>query len=84
MRKRKEFDYRKLKGRIVEKYGTQRKFAESNHISERTMSLKLNNEVRLSQEEILEWCEKLAIEPKDVHIYFFTPKVSKMKLESER
>lgn len=80
MRKKREFDYSKLKGRIVEKYGTQRRFAKANHISDRTMSLKLNNEVRLSQEEILDWCEKLAIEPKDVHIYFFTPKVSKMKL----
>ena len=84
MRKRKEFDYSKLKGRIIEKYGTQRKFAELNHISDRTMSLKLNNEVRLSQEEILDWCEKLEIEPKNVHIYFFTLKVSKMKQEGER
>lgn len=75
MRKSKEFDYSKLKGRIVEKYGTQRKFAEANCISDRTMSLKLNNEVRLSQEEILDWCEKLAIEPKDVHLYFFMVKV---------
>ena len=69
------FDYRKLKGRIIEKYETQGKFAEANEITDRSMSLKLNNGIGLSQEEILKWCEKLDIDISDIPIYFFTQKV---------
>ena len=47
------FDYSKLRGRIVEMFGTQCKFAEANGISDRSMSLKLNNGIGLSQDEIL-------------------------------
>ena len=83
MRKKGEFDYSKLKGRIVEKYGTQRRFAKANHISDRTMSLKLNNGIGLSQEEILKWCKLLDIETSDIPVYFFIQKVSKMKQSKE-
>lgn len=61
MREKIEFDYRKLKGKIVEKYETQSKFAEENGISNRSMSLKLNNGIGLSQEEIMRWCTLLGI-----------------------
>ena len=37
------YDYSKLNGRIVEKCGTQANFAEMMGLSERTISLKLNN-----------------------------------------
>lgn len=37
------FNYDKLKGKIVEKYGTQRMFAKALQVSEKTLSLKLNN-----------------------------------------
>ncbi len=74
-----EFDYSKLRGRIVEKYETQGKFAEVNNMTDRSMSLKLNNGIGLSQEEIIAWCQKLDIELKDIPSYFFTQKVSKMK-----
>lgn len=69
------FNYSKLKGRIVEKFGTQNKFAEVNNMSNRSMSLKLNNGIGLSQEEILDWCEKLEICTNDIPTYFFTRKV---------
>lgn len=39
------FDYAKLTGLIVEKYGTRGKFAKSLGVSERTLSLKLNDKV---------------------------------------
>lgn len=75
MQREVEFDYRKLKGKIVEVYGTQKRFAEVNDMSDRSMSLKLNNGIGLSQEEILDWCCKLQIDVSDVPLYFFTPKV---------
>ena len=73
------FDYSKLRGRIVEKFGTQSKFADANGISDRSMSLKLNNGIGLSQNEILEWCNLLDIPTGEIPLYFFTVKVSKMK-----
>ena len=80
-RRRKErkvvFDYSKLRGRIVEKYGTQRRFAMENQLSDRSMSLKLNNDIRLSQEEIMKSCELLDIDTQEIPVYFFAQKVSK-------
>ena len=39
------FNYAKLLGKIVEIFGTQRKFAEAMGLSERTISLKLNGKM---------------------------------------
>ena len=69
------FDYSKLRGRIVEKYGTQRRFAMENQLSDRSMSLKLNNDIRLSQ--CCLWCELLDIDTQEIPVYFFAQKVSK-------
>lgn len=73
------FDYNKLRGRIIEIFGTQGKFAAANAMSDRSMSLKLNNGIGLSQEEILKWCTLLDIDETEIPIYFFKLKVSKMK-----
>lgn len=64
------FQYNKLKGKIKECFGTQRKFAEALGVSERTLSLKLNNKIYFSQEEIEKASELLNIN--DVKLYFFT------------
>lgn len=73
------FDYSKLKGRIIEKYETQGKFAAVNQLSDRSMSLKLNNGIGLSQDEILKWCELLDIKIVEIPAYFFCKKVSNLK-----
>lgn len=73
------FDYSKLKGKIVEKFGTQGNFASVTNMSNRSMSLKLNNGIGLSQEEILKWCNLLDINATEIPAYFFTTNVSKMK-----
>lgn len=39
------YDYRKLRGRIIEKYGTLKDFAIEMNWSERTLSLKMNCKV---------------------------------------
>jgi hypothetical protein len=69
------FDYSKLLGRIVEKYGKQGAFAKAMNLSERSLSLKLNNHRFFDQKEISKACELLEIDDSSVHQYFFTLKV---------
>lgn len=71
------FDYRKLRGKIVEVYGSQANFAKAIGMSNRTVSLKMNNKVRISQDEVVDWSKKLNINSKEVTDYFFTQEVSK-------
>ena len=71
------FHYNKLRGRIVEKFGSQSNFADIFGVSENTMSLKLNNKVRFTSDDIIKATELLDIPPEEVGIYFFTQKVSK-------
>lgn len=66
------FEYRKLKGRIVEKYGTQGQFAEALSISQNWLSQKLTNKVGISQPEIEQWREMLDISTDEIGEYFFT------------
>lgn len=46
------FNYDKLKGKIVEFFGSQYRFAEAMGWSERTLSLKLNGNVPWKQTDI--------------------------------
>lgn len=73
------FDYRKLKGRIVEIYGTQTKFAKALGVSERTLSLKLGNKIYFRQDEINKALSLLNIKIDDAKDYFFTPKVQEVE-----
>lgn len=75
MQKEVVFDYSKLRGRIIEKFDTQGKFAVVVGMSDRSMSLKLNNGIKFSQEEIIIWCELLDISITEIPAYFFTQKV---------
>lgn len=69
------FDYRKLLGKIVEKYGTQIEFAKAMELSERSLSLKLNGKVHFKQTEIVKACQLLNINTADIADYFFNYKV---------
>lgn len=69
------FNYSKLNGKIVEVCGTQGKFAEQMGLSERTISLKLNNKLMFKQNEILRAMGILNLTTEDLNDYFFTPKV---------
>ena len=71
------FDYRKLRGRIVEKYGSQGIFAHEMNLSERTISQKLNNKTFFSQQEIARAATLLSIQDKDIPMYFFSEQSSK-------
>lgn len=66
------YDYSKLNGRIIEKCGTQAKFAERMGLSERTVSLKLNNKVAWRQPEMQKAASILEFSEAEIQSYFFT------------
>ena len=70
-----DFNYDKLKGKIVERFGTQGNFAKALGVSERTLSLKLNNKIFFSQDEISKISNLLDIELEEIQDYFFKQKV---------
>lgn len=65
------YNYNKLLGRIVEKVGTQSKFADKMGLSERTISLKLNGKVGWKQSEIAKACFVLDIQETEIPAFFF-------------
>ena len=69
------FDYSKLTGRIREKFGTQKKFAEAIGKNPVTVSLKLTNKRYFDQQDIVQAVGALEISPEDVTSYFFTQRL---------
>lgn len=69
------FDYGKLKGRIIEKYGSQIEFAKAMKWSERTLSCKMNSKVPWKQTDIYTAIKLLGLSENDIQEYFFTVKV---------
>lgn len=73
----KQYDYRKLIGKIAEVTGTKADFAVAIGMNRATLTQKLNNRVAFSQQEIDRACSVLGIEVSDIPVYFFTPDVGK-------
>lgn len=71
------FDYSKLRGRIVEKFGSIKAFSDAFGLSYVTMSNKLNGKVAISPADMVKMSEPelLDIQPCEYHLYFFKPKV---------
>lgn len=69
------FDYSKLRGRIVEKFDTQRAFAKAIGLSQRSLSLKLQGKLFFRQDEIERAINLLCIKPEDINKYFFAQNV---------
>ena len=69
------YDYSKLNGRIVEKCGTQAVFAKEMDLSERSVSLKLNNRVPWKQPEMQKAAQVLDFPETEIQTYFFTLEV---------
>nr|DAW39228.1 MAG TPA: Protein of unknown function (DUF739) [Caudoviricetes sp.] len=74
------FDYSKLLGRIIEVYGNQGNFAIAMRLSERTMSLKLNNIRPWKDNEIKKAMKLLKLPENKVHLYFFKEEVQRTEL----
>ena len=70
-----EYDYSKLKGRIVEKYGTQRAFAEALGTTQVAVSNKMNQKSGFDTKDIERWSDLLEIDRADYSIFYFAKKV---------
>lgn len=69
------FDYSKLRGKIIEKYGTINNFSRAYGISLNSMSRKIQNKSRFSSDDIVKISNLLGIDKNDIGDYFFTKKV---------
>lgn len=69
-----DFDYSKLRGRIVEKFGSCARFAAAMGRSKVWLSSRLNNVVPWRAEEMREAAALLDITPEEIPAYFLTPK----------
>ena len=69
--------YAKLRGRIRELYGSERKFAVALGMSTGALSARLNGVSGFRQREIEESCRLLNIPLKEIEAYFFVSKVQK-------
>lgn len=67
------FDYSKLIGRIIEKFGTRRAFAKAAGFSENTISKKLSGKMAITTDDIVNWSSKemLDIDNSEIPVYFF-------------
>ena len=66
-----DFEYRKLKGRIIEKYNSQAAFAAVLGTTEQTISRKMNAVTSFSTDDIKKWSELLDIKSNEIGDYFF-------------
>lgn len=67
-----EMVYAKLRGRIIEKYGTQENFCKELGLSSVSVSKKMTGKTSFSQADIIKWCSLLDIDLKDVGLFFYT------------
>lgn len=76
------FDYSKLNGRIVEKFGTRKAFAKAYGIAENSMSRKLNGKTKISTDDIIKMSseEYLDIPAEEYSTYFFTEKSQEVEI----
>lgn len=72
-----EFDYSKLRGRIVERFGSCVNFCNVANISRSALSARLKNQIPFRSEEIYKFSspELLDIPGNEIVDYFFTPLV---------
>lgn len=69
------FDFGKLQGRIRELHITQDNVAQYLGINKSTFSLKINNQVPFTQDEIHQMLELLKIADDEIKLYFFEEEV---------
>jgi hypothetical protein len=69
------YDYRMLRGKIREVFETQDAFSKAMGLSNTSISLKLNNRVEWTQQEINRASDILKIPEDKVYNFFFTEKV---------
>ena len=67
------FNYNRLIGRIIEKFGTRKAFAKACGFSEETISKKLSGKMAITTNDIVNWSSKdlLDIDRQEIPDYFF-------------
>lgn len=70
-----QFDYSKLRGRIVEKFGTIERFTQKLDISSVSVYKKLNNKAGFSRQDMITWGNLLDIPEEQYTLYFFQQKL---------
>ena len=63
--------YGRLRGKIKQVFGSMELFAEACGKSLSIVSKKLNGKIKITSEDIEEWCKLLVIPIESVHEYFF-------------
>ena len=66
------FDYSRLRGKIVEKFGSQVAFASAIKMSTNSLSNKLVGKRAFTQDEIEAICDALDVPVMEIGNYFFT------------
>lgn len=69
-----EFDYKKLRARIIEKVGSNGEMAKLMGISDASFSRKMNNKVSFTSQDICKIVSILEIATEEIGEYFYTPK----------
>lgn len=69
------FDYSRLRGRIIEKFGSQKFFCEAIHMSPTALTLRLSGKTYFTQGEIARANKLLEIPVGAISEYFFTERV---------
>lgn len=73
------FDTSKLRGRIIEKFGSQGKFATEINRSQAFVSEVLNGKAYLEQRDICLWANLLDVSDAELNDYFFKHKVHEIE-----
>lgn len=68
-------EHQKLRGKIIELFGSQGAFAKAIGKTEQSVTAKLNGRTQFSQGDIIEWSNALLIGVDDVGSYFFANKL---------
>lgn len=71
------FNYNKLRGRIIEKFRTQKAFAEAAGYSENTITDKLSGKVPISHKDVENWNQLLGINTDEIGSFYYAPEVLK-------
>ena len=71
------YNYSKLRGKIIEIYGSYGAFADVLGVSRQTVSNLLTSKRQFTANTIEIWAEKLDIPVAEIGLYFFTQKVNK-------
>lgn len=69
-----KFDYSKLKGRIVERFGSVTKFAAVTGVKVNTLNVTLRKGAPLKGHLLYKFAEVLEITQAEIPTYFFVPK----------